>query len=143
MAMQKYRGIIGEVWNGTTKLAMLKDCKISDKASTTDVTDHDSGGYGAKMPTMKEVTITANLWYGADSITFAEDASHAALTAAYIANTILTLNIRLQGTGTGKPNTAYSVYVDSISTDMQTNSAIPFDVSFVGAGAAPVVSAQA
>lgn len=131
----KFRGIVGELYNGSTKLLGLKDLNIDDTASTVDVSDHDSAGYGELMPTFKQVKASANFWYLGDSVTGVQDTTQAALITAYNANTILTLKFRPNGTATGKAEFQYPVRMDSLKFAAPTAGAQPFDVTFVGTGA--------
>lgn len=138
----KYRGIVATLYNGTTKLAGLKDVTIEDSMSVIDVSDHDSAGYGEKMGTFADVKITANIWYLGDSVTGVQDTGQAALRTAKNAQTILTLKYRPVGDGTGKAEEQYPVRVTKFSLGSPVAGAQPFDVEFVGTGA-PTITTQA
>jgi len=140
MANTKLRGVVAELWSGSTlaKLASLKDYKIDISMSTVDVTDHDSSGWGEKMPTFAQWTATASLWYLGDSVTGVNETSQAALLTALPLATILNIEFRPNGTGTGKAKMTGQCRISKWATAADTAGAQNIDVSLEGIGALTV-----
>lgn len=137
MANIKLRGIVAELWIGSSlaKLLSLQTYTIDISMATVDVTDHDSGGYGEKMPTFAQWTATGKLWYLGDSVTGINEAGQAALLTALPLATILTVEFRPDGSATGKAKLAGSCRLSKWATSADTAGAQGIDISLEGIGA--------
>jgi len=131
---QKLRGVVAELWNGTTKIAKLQEYTLDVSMSTVDVTDHDSGGWGEKMTTFAQWTATAKAWLWVDSHGVLDD-SQSAIFDALPAATVLSVEFRPLGTLSGNSKWSGSCRVSKVSTNSPTSGAQGFDYSLEGIGA--------
>lgn len=94
--MAKLAGIKGEIWTSTSKIPNIQNYDMTVDANEVDASDHDSGEWGETMNTTKKWVIDVTALYNDG------DPIQESLYDAEIANTIIPIELRPNGTATGR-----------------------------------------
>jgi predicted secreted protein len=141
MSNVKRSGVFAELWMDSATIAKvlgLSDYTIDISMGTVDVTDHDSAGWGEKMTTFAQWTATAKFWYLMDATTGVQETTQAKALTALPAGTVMLVEFRPNGTGSGKAKLSGSCRISKWATAAPTSGAQNMDISLEGIGALTV-----
>jgi predicted secreted protein len=125
----KIRGISGELYSGSVKVAAMHDIVLDIASQTSDDSDHDSGSWGSKQTGINEWSIKADGWL------LDGDTNQQALLDAQIAGTVLALKYRPAGTGSGKTEWSGNAVCSKFNTGAPQQGSQPLSLEFEGRGA--------
>jgi hypothetical protein len=126
---QKLRGVSGELWWNTVKVAALTNYDLTIAGAEADASDHDSSSWGETMATTFKWSLTVTAWY------LDGDTAQATLRSDMIAAATHVGELRPNGTGSGKSKFYGNARITGVKLGAPQNGVQPHDITLTGVGA--------